>query len=79
MEQVEAVGVITTAYIIYTVRSGGVLLHTGCPSVIRCDYGTENVNTASTPIALRYYHIDSHAGENNFIYGPCKANIVTWY
>ena len=53
------------------------ILYLGCPSVIRCDYGTENVSIASIQIAFRFYHTDSRAREKSFIYGPSKANIVS--
>ena len=59
--------------------SGVVFLHAGCPSVVRCDYGTENISIASTQIAFRLYHMDNRAGEHSFIYGPSKANIVSLY
>ena len=53
-------------------------IHAGCPSVVRCDYGTENISIASTQIAFQFYHTDSRAGVNSFIYGPSKANIVSY-
>ena len=50
----------------------------GCPKIVRVDKGTENCSVASTHIALRLNHTDNFAGENSFIYGPSKHNIVRY-
>ena len=50
----------------------------GCPTVLRCDYGTENTSLATTQIAFRMFHNDSRSGENSFLYGPSKSNIVSY-
>ena len=50
---------------------------TGCPSVVRADYGTENTCIAKAHIAFRMYHSDSLAGSKSFLYGSSTANIVS--
>ena len=50
---------------------------TGCPSVIRADYGTENTGVAKAHIAFRMHHSDSLAGSKSFLYGSSTANIVS--
>ena len=50
----------------------------GCPTLLRCDYGTENVNLAAIQIAFRMDHKDSRESEKSFIYGPSTANIVSY-
>ena len=42
----------------------------GCPSVLRSDYGTENAILAAIQIAFRYIHSDHMAREKSFVYGP---------
>lgn len=50
----------------------------GCPSVVRSDYGTENVKVAAIQIAFRYHHTDGMANQKSFLYGPSKSNIVRY-
>lgn len=50
----------------------------GCPTVLRCDYGTENTSLATTQIAFRMHHSDALAKERSFVYGPSKSNIVSF-
>ena len=52
------------------------IIHAGCPTVVRCDYGTENSNLATCQIAFRINHNDSMA-DKCFMYGPSKSNIVS--
>ena len=52
--------------------------HTGCPAILRCDYGTENVNLATIQIAFRLAHDDPVAGTKSFMYGPSTSNIVSF-
>ena len=49
----------------------------GCPTLLRCDYGTENSSLAKGHIAMRLQHDDTLSGEKSFIYGPSTANIVS--
>ena len=49
-----------------------------CPTMLRCDYGTENCEIAAIQIALRYHHEDALAKEKSFVYGPSVHNIVSW-
>lgn len=49
----------------------------GCPAMLRCDYGMENVSLATAQIGFRLHHNDSLAGERSFMYGPSKSNIVS--
>lgn len=48
----------------------------GCPAILRCDYGTENVAMAVVQTAFRLQHHDSLAGAKSFMYGPSTGNIV---
>ena len=49
----------------------------GCPLVVRADYGTENCGVAKVQIAFRMGHDDSLSQSGSFIYGPSTANIVS--
>ena len=49
----------------------------GCPSIVRCDHGTENTVIASTHMALRHYHNDEFSGERSFQYGASTTNTVS--
>ena len=51
--------------------------HAGCPSILRCDYGTENVALATIQTAFRLLHTDPVAGRKSFLYGPSTSNIVS--
>ena len=53
------------------------VLCVGCPSVVRCDPGTENYLLAKAQVALRLCHGDGLAGERSFIYGPSSVNVVS--
>ena len=48
-----------------------------CPTVLWCDYGTENVNTATIQVALRILHDDAMAGEKSIMCGPSTSNIAS--
>ena len=50
----------------------------GCPRILRCDYGTENVRLATTQIAFRLDHDDAMSGKKSFVYGPSTGNIVSF-
>ncbi len=50
---------------------------TGCPQILRCDDGTENVGMGSAQIAFRLSHTDALAGEKSFMCGTSKHNIVS--
>ena len=50
----------------------------GCPTVLRCDYGTENTSLATTQIAFQLHHTDAMAGEKSFVYGPSESNIISY-
>ena len=43
-----------------------VLYLTGCPVVVRADYGTENCVVAKIQIAFRMNHLDSLSGQRSF-------------
>lgn len=49
----------------------------GCPTILRSDYGTENVNLATIQIAFRMDGNDSFKGQKSFMYGPSTSNIVS--
>ena len=51
----------------------------GCPTIVRADFGTENCLTAKAQIAFRLHDTDAFGGERSFIYGPSTANIVSVY
>ena len=51
-------------------------LFAGCPTILRCDYSTENVAMAVVQTAFRLNHHDSLAGAKSFMYGPSTRNIV---
>ena len=54
-----------------------IIILTGfCPKILRVDKGPENVSLAGAHISLRLQHSDEFSGENSFIYGPSKHNIV---
>ena len=53
-----------------------VLYLTGCPMVVRADYGTENCVVAKIQIAFCMNHPDSLSGQRSFFYGPSTANSV---
>ena len=46
--------------------------------MLRYDYGTENCDMAAIQIALRSMHNDELNGSKSFIYGPSKANVVSF-
>ena len=48
----------------------------GCPRIVRSDYGTENASLSGIQIAFRYHHCDSLRDTKSFIYGPSRSNIV---
>ena len=50
---------------------------TGCPTIVRSDYGTENASLSGIQIAFRYHHRDSLRATKSFMYGPSKSNIVS--
>lgn len=50
----------------------------GCPTILRSDYGTENVHLAAIQIAFRMHGDDSFAGQKSFMYGPSTSNIVSF-
>lgn len=45
-----------------------------CPSIIRCDKGTENVQVEALQIAFRHLHNDEFAAEKSFIVGKSTHN-----
>ena len=53
----------------------------GAPSIVRADYGTENVKVAGIQRFLRRDGTDSCAGINSFMYGKSVSNqrIETWW
>ena len=53
----------------------------GAPSIMRADYGTENVKVASIQRFLRRDGTDSFAGINSFMYGKSESNqrIEAWW
>ncbi len=52
-------------------------LHIGCPTILRCDYGTENISLATIQIAFRMNGDDSFGGQKSFMFGLSTANIVS--
>ena len=52
------------------------LVLSGCPAIVRSDYGTENCYLASIQVGFRLAHDDTLRGERSFIYGPSKHNVV---
>lgn len=52
-------------------------IHAGCPTLMRCDYGTENCLVGTAHIAFR---LDAGADEDiakrSFLYGTSPANTV---
>lgn len=63
-------------YFLDTVRQVG-----GAPSIVRADYGTENVKVAGIQRFLRRDGTDSFAGGNSFMYGKSVSNqrIEAWW
>ena len=53
----------------------------GSPSIVRADYGTENVKVAGIQRFLRRNGRDSFAGINSFVYGKSESNqrIDAWW
>jgi len=53
----------------------------GAPSIVRADYGTENVKVAGIQRFLRRDGTDSFAGINSFMYGKPVSNqrIEAWW
>ena len=49
---------------------------TGCPTVLRCDQGTENCMLTTAQLSFRMFHEDSLAAEKSVIYGASTANTV---
>ena len=50
---------------------------TGCPSIVRSDYGTENASLSGIQIAFGYRHHGSLRATKRFMYGTSKSNIVS--
>lgn len=48
----------------------------GCPTVLRCDHGTENSLITTAQISFRMFHEDTLAAEKSVIYGASTANTV---
>lgn len=48
----------------------------GCPSIVRCDCGTENTSLAACHMAMRHNHRDEWQGEKSFRYGSSTTNTV---
>ena len=48
----------------------------GCPTVLRCDKGTENCMIATAQTSFRMFHEDSLAAEKSVIYGASTSNTV---
>lgn len=48
----------------------------GCPTVLRCDHGTENCLLTTAQIAFRILHEDNLAAEKSVIYGASTSNTV---
>lgn len=63
-------------YFLDTVRQIG-----GAPSIVRADYGIENVKVAGIQGFLRQDGTDSFAGDNSFMYGKSVSNqrIEAWW
>ena len=51
---------------------------TGCPTIVRSDYGTENASLSGIQIAFRYHYRDSLRATKSFMYGPSNSNIVSY-
>ena len=64
---------------LFSVSFFNVLLFTGCPSIVRSDYGTENTTLAACHMALRHEHDDEFSGEKSFWFGPSTTNTVELY
>lgn len=50
--------------------------HTGVPTIIRSDCGTENSSLAACHMALRHGHADEFCGPRSFRYGSSTTNTV---
>lgn len=48
----------------------------GCPTIIRCDCGTENTEVAACHMSMRHNHTDQFKGENSVRYGASTTNTV---
>ena len=49
----------------------------GCPTLLRCDKGSENSLLSTCHMAMRHKHRDSFSGENSFRYGSSTTNTVS--
>ena len=54
-------------------------MFTGCPTILRADKGTENVQAGTAQIALRLNHDDVMAGSKSFMLGASVHNVVGCY
>ena len=48
----------------------------GCPTIIRCDCGTENTEVAACHMSMRHNQSDQFKGENSVRYGASTTNTV---
>ena len=48
----------------------------GCPSIVRCDKGTENCHIAVLQMCLHDHHDDAFSGKRAFRYGKSTTNTV---
>lgn len=65
----------TLATIIFNITSY-TYMGSGCPTVLRCDHGTENCLLTTAQIAFRILHEDNLAAEKSVIYGASTSNTV---
>ena len=55
-------------------------VYTGCPRIVRADFGTENTQIGTAQIAFRIDHTDDLAGSKSFMQGASVRNVVCeWY
>ena len=48
----------------------------GCPTLIRCDCGTENTEVAACHMSMRHNHTDQFKGEKSVRFGASTTNTV---
>ena len=53
-------------------------VHSGCPRILRTDYGTENSCFAFLQPLLRHQHNDDFSGNHCHRYGKSTSNQVHW-
>ena len=55
-----------------------IIIWTGCPTILRCDLGTENSLLATAQTSFRMSHDDTLAAEKSIIYGASTHNTVCY-